>query len=224
MSLTPAQLSAIDQHLRKENWLLNEDLIIELTDHYINGVSDRLAQGMAFDVAIREIQRNFGGRKGLLAMEEEKNRGHTSIIARKLRQLVGSYLRPPRLSLTILLVGFSYWATTSGFIGDWIGWVHGALFSITTVPIIAIFMRNGYLYVAGRKQSMKDFRSIFYRYILSINLFNILNFFWGNSTIRAMSSYSLVHQTIIVFAYLFVWTIVLDFVLIQPYRFKTLAS
>jgi hypothetical protein len=66
--LTPAQLTAIDQHLRKENWLLNEDLITELTDHYINGISDRLASGMAFDVALQEIHTGFGGRKGLLKM------------------------------------------------------------------------------------------------------------------------------------------------------------
>ncbi|GAB3026781.1 hypothetical protein [Spirosoma pulveris] len=69
--LTPAQLTAIDQHLRKENWLLNEDLISELTDHYINGITDRLAQGMAFDMALREIHTGFGGRKGLLKMEED---------------------------------------------------------------------------------------------------------------------------------------------------------
>ncbi|WP_256366029.1 hypothetical protein [Spirosoma sp. KCTC 42546] len=41
--LTPIQLSAIDNHLRKENWLLNEDLITELTDHYINSIDEKLA-------------------------------------------------------------------------------------------------------------------------------------------------------------------------------------
>jgi hypothetical protein len=69
--LTSAQLTAIDQHLRKENWLLNEDLIAELTDHYVNGISERLAQDMAFDMALREMHTGFGGRKGLLKMEED---------------------------------------------------------------------------------------------------------------------------------------------------------
>ncbi|AUD04693.1 hypothetical protein [Spirosoma pollinicola] len=69
--LTPTQLTAIDQHLRKENWLLNEELIDELKDHYTEGIEERLSQGMAFDVALREIQAGFGGRKGLLKMEED---------------------------------------------------------------------------------------------------------------------------------------------------------
>ncbi|SOD89776.1 hypothetical protein [Spirosoma fluviale] len=221
--LTPAQLTAIDQHLRKENWLLNEELIIELTDHYINGISERLAQGMPFDVAMREIQRNFGGRKGLLAMEEEKAKHQSSRIARELRQLIGSYVRPPRLSLTILLIGLAYWATTTGLIGDWMGWFHIIVVCLSTVPIAALFMHNGYLYVAGRKQSMSDFRGVFYRYILAINLVNIPNFFWGNFTIKAISSYSPPYQIIITFVYLFIWTVILDFVLIQPKRFNTLA-
>ncbi|QMW03040.1 hypothetical protein [Spirosoma foliorum] len=57
--------------MRKENWLLNEDLIAELTDHYVAGIEDRLVQGMTFEVALREIHSGFGGRKGLLKMEEE---------------------------------------------------------------------------------------------------------------------------------------------------------
>ena len=71
MALTPDQLTAIDRHLRKENWLLNEDLIAELTDHYIAGLDDRMAAGMTFDAALREVHTGFGGRKGLLKMEEE---------------------------------------------------------------------------------------------------------------------------------------------------------
>lgn len=69
--LTPAQLATIDNHLRKENWLLNEDLIAELTDHYIDGICERLDQGMEFEVALRDIHSGFGGRVGLLKMEED---------------------------------------------------------------------------------------------------------------------------------------------------------
>ena len=222
--LTSAQLTAIENHLRKENWLLNEELITELTDHYVSGIEDRLGQGMAFDVAIREIHRNFGGRAGLLAMEEEKKRSRSPIIARQLRQLIGSYFRPPRLSLTLLLLGIAYWATTEGLSGDWMQWVNISFLSISSLPIIVLFMRNGYLYVAGNKHSMQPFWDVFYRYILAINLLNILNFFWGSTTIRTITTYSIPHQTGIVFTYLFVWTIIIDFVLIQPRRFNALAS
>ena len=71
MILTPDQLATIDRHLRKENWLLNEDLITELTDHYVAGLEDRMARGVAFDAALREVYAGFGWRKGLLKMEEE---------------------------------------------------------------------------------------------------------------------------------------------------------
>lgn len=55
MNLTQDQLTAINRHPRKENWLPNEDLIAELTDHYANGISDRLARGVPFDTAIEHV-------------------------------------------------------------------------------------------------------------------------------------------------------------------------
>ena len=71
MTLTPDQLTTIDRHLRKENWLLNESLIAELTDHYATGIADRMVQGQAFSEALIEVYKGFGWRKGLLKMEEE---------------------------------------------------------------------------------------------------------------------------------------------------------
>lgn len=100
MRLTPDQLIAIDQHLRKENWLLNEDLITELTDHYINGISDRLASGMAFDVALREIHTSFGGRKGLLKMEEEYQVQTYRKHAQLEWQLIRSFMNGSRWPIT----------------------------------------------------------------------------------------------------------------------------
>ncbi|AUD04695.1 hypothetical protein [Spirosoma pollinicola] len=224
MSLSATQLTAIDQHLRKENWLLNEDLIAELKDHYINGLEERLAQGMAFEVAMREIQRGFGGRSGLLALEEEKNRSRTPIIARQLRQLIGSYFRPPRLSVTLLLMGVAYWCAGKELVGNWLEWAHISFFLVSTIPIITLGIRNGFLYVAGKRESMKEFMAVFYRYILAVNLLNILNFLWGHSTFKSIMTYSILHQTVIIFAYLFIGTIIIDFVWIQPRRSTVLAS
>ncbi len=219
--LTPDQLTAIDRHLRKENWLLNEDLILELTDHYINGISERITQGMAFDVALREIYRNFGGRPGLLKMEEEKGKIHSSVIGRELRRLIGSYFLPPRLSLTLSLLGFAYWATIEGLVGEWLGWASVSFMVISTMPLIILFLRNGYSYVAGKRESMQSVKVIFYRYILAVNLLNILNFCGGSYAMSNITDYSTTYQTFITFAYLFVWAIIIDFVLVQPYRFKT---
>ncbi|MCX6218889.1 hypothetical protein [Spirosoma sp.] len=101
--LTPAQLTAIDQHLRKENWLLNEDLITELTDHYINGITDRLAQGMAFDLALREIHTGFGGRKGLLKMEEDYQVQRYRKLGQLEWQVIRSFMNGSRRPITTSL-------------------------------------------------------------------------------------------------------------------------
>lgn len=118
MRLTPAQLTAIDQHLRKENWLLNEDLISELTDHYINGITDRMAQGMAFDPALREIHTGFGGRKGLLKMEEEyqvqKARQVDVYIWREIRL----FFEQTRIAITLALFAFVYWLNAFSGVTD----------------------------------------------------------------------------------------------------------
>ena len=101
--LSPTQLSAIDQHLRKENWLLNEDLIAELTDHYIDGISDRLEQGMEFSMALRDIHTGFGGRKGLLKMEEEYQTQKARRFYATEWQFVRSFVQGRRCLLTVCL-------------------------------------------------------------------------------------------------------------------------
>ena len=106
--LTPDQLTAIDRHLRKENWLLNEDLIAELTDHYVAGVENRLVQGIAFDVAIRETHTSFGGRKGLLKMEEDFQKNQARNSGRLVRNLLFAYFRLPRLGITFLILILVY--------------------------------------------------------------------------------------------------------------------
>lgn len=103
MNLTSDQLKAIDRHLRKENWLLNEDLIAELADHYVAGLEDRLAKGMTFDAALREMHTGFGGRKGLLKMEEEYQINQLKVTFQLLMHLVISYLHLPKLLFTLLL-------------------------------------------------------------------------------------------------------------------------
>ncbi|QMW03039.1 hypothetical protein [Spirosoma foliorum] len=72
--LTPAQQATLDYHLREANLLTNEELILELTDHYSTDLTERIAQGMTFETALTAIQTAFGGRKGLQKMERAYNR------------------------------------------------------------------------------------------------------------------------------------------------------
>ena len=101
--LTPEQKTAIDRHLRKENWLLNRDLIVELTDHYTEGVEERMANGTSFETAVREIHANFGGRKGLLHMEEEYQNQKYHQLELKEWRLVQSFMHGPRWFVSVLI-------------------------------------------------------------------------------------------------------------------------
>ena len=118
MNLTPDQLAAIDRHLRKENWLLNEDLIAELTDHYAAGLEDRMANGTIFDAALREVHTSFGGRKGLLKMEE----GHQVQRSRRLmldeRREVKTFFSGKRRAVTLGVFALLYILNTSGTYRD----------------------------------------------------------------------------------------------------------
>ncbi len=94
--LTPDQLNQIDQHLRKENWLLNEDFIAELTDHYAAGIDDRMAHGLSFSDALRAVHTDFGGRKALLKMEEEAQKQQGRKYHRQEWELIRSFTQGPR--------------------------------------------------------------------------------------------------------------------------------
>lgn len=108
--LTSDQFKAIDVHLRRENWLLDEELVAELTDHYAAGIDERMARGASFADALQAIHTEFGGRKGLLNMEEEAQTQQSVRHIRLEWQLIRSFTQGPRwyigagLFATMLLV------------------------------------------------------------------------------------------------------------------------
>lgn len=110
--LTSAQRATLDYHLRKTNLLTNEELIIELTDHYTTTLGDYLAQGLPFQAALTTVQGSFGGRKGLQKMERQYNR----VTFRRYDALFMKYVREqgrwPHLLVPLLFYGLTYWATT----------------------------------------------------------------------------------------------------------------
>ena len=73
MQLTAAQIALINKHLRKDNWLTDSELIAELTDHYIDSISDQMVGGKSFQEALKTVHANFGGRRGLVMLEARHN-------------------------------------------------------------------------------------------------------------------------------------------------------
>jgi hypothetical protein len=143
MTLTPDQLAAIDRHLRKDNWLLNEALLAELTDHYTNAILDRMAQGMTFESALLDVHKEFGYRKGLLKMEEEYGKTQAKSSIRFGHQQFKSYFRRPRLPWTVAILAVVYaltlWITRSGT----------TLFAVDSWSFVAMMTLGGLIYVTA---------------------------------------------------------------------------
>ncbi|TAE31500.1 MAG: hypothetical protein EAZ91_07925 [Cytophagales bacterium] len=99
--MTTDQLAAIDRHLRKDNWLQNEALIAELTDHYANTVEAAMVQSISFELALLDAHKAFGGRKGLLNMEEEYWKMQAKNTSRQRWERFKTYFNRPRIYWTI---------------------------------------------------------------------------------------------------------------------------
>ncbi|WP_080054524.1 hypothetical protein [Spirosoma aerolatum] len=110
--LTPSQQADLDYHLREVNLLTNEELILELTDHYTVALTEYMTQGMTFETALTEVQKAFGGRKGLQKMEQQYNQ----VTFRRYDTLFMNYVQQqrkwPHLLVPLLIYSMVYWATT----------------------------------------------------------------------------------------------------------------
>ena len=155
MTLTPDQLTAIDRHLRKENWLLNEALITELTDHYIDSISERMSQGITFDTAIREIHQNFGGRKGLLQMEEDyqvsQSRQLDVLIWREIRQ----FFEQPRLPVLISIFGLLFCLNAFSEVGEIVSSFFSTGILLMSVSVAGSILASVVLIIKHRREVSK---------------------------------------------------------------------
>jgi hypothetical protein len=114
--LTTAQQASLDYHLRETNLLTNEELILELTDHYTTALNEGMAQGVTFETALTTTQQAFGGRKGLQKMERQYNWVSFRHYDERWRQAVISQFQKPLLwrqtipvcAILILLSFFGY--------------------------------------------------------------------------------------------------------------------
>lgn len=100
----------LDDLLRQENLLTNEDLIAELTDHYSVALEERLAQEQDAETALLAINADFGGRKGLQQLERKYNR----VTFRRYDKLWWEFLKTmPKRSNDWLQLGISMWCCYS---------------------------------------------------------------------------------------------------------------
>ncbi|AUD04692.1 hypothetical protein [Spirosoma pollinicola] len=107
--LTPAQLTAIKQHLRETNLLSNEELILELTDHYSLAIEDQLAQGTTFDTALATADAGFGNQPGLLSLEKHYTNASNLAFWQTVLHKLKDYTALPRLIGLFSLTGILYY-------------------------------------------------------------------------------------------------------------------
>lgn len=70
MPLTATQLQNLEQHLRENMRLSKQDFIAEMLDHYSCAMEQALAHGATWETALHQLDKAFGGRKGLRKMEK----------------------------------------------------------------------------------------------------------------------------------------------------------
>ncbi len=103
--LTLAQQYGLDDCLRKQNLLTNEDLILELTDHFTLSLNQQMADGVAFETALANVVADFGGRSELQRMERRYNRVTFGRYTEVWKQAALSQLKGHKLLFTMVFFG-----------------------------------------------------------------------------------------------------------------------
>ena len=140
------QAALIDKHLRSDNWLLNNDLIAELTDYYQESIATYIAGGKTFDEALRAVHADFGGRPGLLAMEESFVVAQQQDTVRLLKEALLSYFRWPRLPFTLAVVALVVYLSMIGVAPLFVDYAPH-FFAVAAVGhFLLILLEQGYPY------------------------------------------------------------------------------
>ena len=173
MNLTPYQLGRVEYHLRFENWLSNAALIAELADHYTEAIAAKMESGMSFTEALKLATANFGGQRGLLALQKAKNGPVFRQATTHFWQVILAYKQPCRLrfiaGLFLALCDFPQLRSLL--------WTHYSdqvyfLFGLSFITI-ALFIRQSLLYVAGRSLA-QPFPAIGVRLSLLLLVFSLV--------------------------------------------------
>ncbi len=182
MNLTTTQLAAIDRHLRQDNWLLNQALIAELTDHYAVAVAEKMSAGATFDVALYDVHTGFGGRKGLLLMEENYQTQNYRALQLLEWKEVRTFIEGSRWPITILIFGIIY--GLNHYVQDVLnvglmagmGFVSCALLASLVQTIVFFYRTRGEVDVTVARPSSPIFSVAYFLALLLISLNKYVSF------------------------------------------------
>ncbi len=218
MALTADQLQAIDRHLRKDNWLLNETLIAELTDHYIAGIDEQMIAGVSFEKALTEVHAGFGGRKGLLTLEEKFEEKPAVSVFPDFVATFLLYAKPPRLIFSLLLVIASYLICEQNLV---VAWGRPVYIALSDLSIVVFLCVAGNLPLFGRPKFVTPAVLFAYKLSYPLNFTLISNgILYGTNINTDFVRYSLESQTALTFGYLLIWVSTIEFVISSLLRFK----
>lgn len=137
--LTPPQLTAISQYLKKCG-ILYEEVYNELVDHFANAIEDEIANGLSFDEALINVGRQFGCRRGLAHIQAKLTKAANQRYNRSLRHYFSICTGWPNLPLTLAGIWLLY--TLVGLAPDMMT-VAYVIMVISAIPFLAISLLTG---------------------------------------------------------------------------------
>lgn len=107
MKLTENQKENIHQHLTRDNNLEDKEVISELFDHYILAIESK-EDNNSFENALNEVFWDFGGKKGLQALEDNRYKERQNIIDKMLKNTFKGYFTSSKIVFVLFLVALSF--------------------------------------------------------------------------------------------------------------------
>jgi hypothetical protein len=137
--LTPTQLTAISQYLKKSG-IIYEEVHDELLDHFANAVDAQTATNIPFENALLDISRQFGGHVGLKYIQTTQTQAMNRHYRRSLRHYFLVCVRWPNVLLTLAVVRLLY---TLVDLAPTMMTVAYSLMVVAAIPFLAMLTLTG---------------------------------------------------------------------------------
>ena len=108
MKLTENQKENIRLHLTNDNNLEDKEVISEVFDHYILAIESKENNNDNFENALNEVFWDFGGKKGLQTLEDNRYKERQNIIDKMLKNTFKSYFTTNRIVFMPFVVALSF--------------------------------------------------------------------------------------------------------------------
>ncbi|AUD04696.1 hypothetical protein [Spirosoma pollinicola] len=105
--LTPTQLTAISQHLKKSG-IIYEEVHHELLDHFANAVDAQITNKITFENALLDVSRQFGGPVGLKYIQTTQSQAMNRQYRQRLRHYFSVCVQWPNVLQTLAVVWLLY--------------------------------------------------------------------------------------------------------------------